>query len=40
MYANLNDLQYFETNITKGKHIINVEYTAERWIDKWDWVSK
>ena len=27
----INDLQYFETDISKGKHVIEVNYVAKRW---------
>jgi hypothetical protein len=37
---NLSDLKYFETDITKGEHLIRVEYTASVWTDISDWVKE
>jgi hypothetical protein len=38
---NLDDLKYFETNLTKGEHKIKVEYTANVWIDKSnEWINE
>jgi hypothetical protein len=39
VYA-LNDLKYFETDLSKGEHVIRVEYTANVWTDKSDWVKE
>lgn len=36
----LYDLKYFETAIDTGIHTINVEYLAEPWTDRHDWVMK
>ena len=36
----LADLKYFETSLTKGAHIIRVEYTAHVWIDNADWIKQ
>lgn len=36
---NLPDFLYFKTNISKGKHIIKVNYTATRWTVKDSWVK-
>jgi len=33
------DFLYFETDISKGKHIIKVNYTAVRWMYKDDWLK-
>jgi hypothetical protein len=39
-YININDLLFFETDITEGEHIIKVEYEALAEIDGSDWVNK
>lgn len=39
-YISLNDMVYFETNITKGKHVIEVSYNATQWKDTWNWVNE
>jgi len=31
---------YFETDIPKGKHVIEVNYGATKWTDTWDWVNE
>lgn len=36
----LTDLKYFEAPLKKGIHQIKVEYTAEVWEDRSDWVKK
>lgn len=36
----LNDLKYFETDLTKGEHRIRIEYTANVWTDISDWVKE
>ncbi len=36
----LNDLKYFETELTKGEHHIHIEYNASAWIDESDWVKE
>lgn len=33
-------LKYFETNLTKGEHLIKVEYQAKKWTDKSDWIKE
>lgn len=38
--VNLHDMIYFETNISKGEHIIEVSYKASVWTDTWDSVNK
>ena len=39
-YVNLYDMVYFETDISKGNHVIEVNYRATKWTDKWDWVKE
>ncbi len=36
----LNQLKYFETNITKGVHKVRVEYVANVWTNKSGWIKK
>ena len=36
----LHDMIYFETDISKGKHVIEVNYKATKWTDTWDWVNQ
>lgn len=36
----LSELKYFETDLTKGEHLITVEYTANVWTDNSDWVKE
>lgn len=36
----LTDLKYFETSLTKGAHIIRVEYIANVWTDHSGWVKE
>lgn len=36
----LNDLKYFEIDLTKGEHQIRVEYMANVWTDRSDWVKE
>lgn len=36
----LHDMIYFETDISKGTHVIEVNYRATSWIDRWDWVKE
>ncbi|MCZ2223750.1 MAG: hypothetical protein LC122_08990 [Chitinophagales bacterium] len=36
----LKDLKYFETNLSKGNHIIRVEYNASAWTDRAHWVAE
>jgi len=35
-----SDLKYFEINLTKGEHTIRVEYTANAWTDRSEWVKE
>lgn len=35
-----NDLKYFETILTKGEHIIRVEYNADVWTYNADWIKE
>ena len=35
----MEDLKFFETDLTEGDHIIRVEYVAGRWTDHSDWVN-
>ena len=39
-YVSLHDMIYFETDISKGKHVIEVNYRATKWTDTGDWVNK
>lgn len=39
-YISLNDMLYFETDISKGKHVIEVNYNAAQWIDNKDWIKE
>lgn len=36
----LNELKYFETDLSKGEHMIKVEYTADAWVDRSGWVKE
>ncbi|MBK7213278.1 MAG: hypothetical protein IPH88_08340 [Bacteroidales bacterium] len=36
----LNDLKYFETDLSEGEHIVRVEYTADVWTDVSDWIKE
>jgi hypothetical protein len=36
----INDLKYFETDITKGTHKVRVAYTATVWTDASGWVTE
>lgn len=36
----LHDMIYFETDISRGEHVIEVNYRAKKWIDTWDWVNE
>lgn len=36
----LNDLKYFETNLSKGEHKISVEYIANVWTDRSGWIKE
>jgi len=35
-----DQLKYFETDLSKGDHIIRVSYTAFQWINGWNWVNE
>ncbi len=35
----LNDLKYFETPLSEGKHVVRITYTANAWKDISGWVS-
>lgn len=39
-YYSLNDLKYFETSVSKGEHRIIIEYTADAWSDRSDWIKE
>ncbi len=39
-YVSLRDMIYFETDITQGKHIIEVNYRATKWTDARNWVKE
>jgi len=39
-HVSLHNMIYFETDIPKGKHVIEVSYRATKWIDTWDWVNE
>ncbi|MBS1553152.1 MAG: hypothetical protein JST15_13885 [Bacteroidetes bacterium] len=36
----LSELKYFQADLSKGKHTIRAEYTANVWIDRSDWVKE
>lgn len=36
----LHDLKYFEADLSKGEHLIRVEYVANAWTDVSDWVKE
>ncbi|MBK7158793.1 MAG: hypothetical protein IPH77_09580 [Ignavibacteria bacterium] len=36
----LSELKYFQVNLSKGKHTIRAEYTANVWTDRSDWVKE
>ncbi len=38
-YISLHDMIYFETDISKGKHVIEVNYRATKWTDARGWVK-
>ena len=37
---NLDDLKYFEANLSKGEHKIKIEYLANVWVDNSNWVKE
>jgi hypothetical protein len=39
-HYSLVDLIYFETDISKGEHVIEVNYRATKWTDQWDWINE
>ena len=39
-YISLKDMKYFETDISKGEHKIEVSYTSKKWTDGWDWINE
>ncbi len=39
IYVRTNECKYFETDIDKGEHLIEISYTADQWIDFTDWVT-
>ncbi|MDX2362728.1 MAG: hypothetical protein QNK23_18100 [Crocinitomicaceae bacterium] len=39
-YISLDDMIYFETDISEGSHIIEVSYRATKWTDTWDWINE
>ncbi|MGB0431783.1 MAG: hypothetical protein ACPGLV_15015 [Bacteroidia bacterium] len=39
-HVDINDLKFFETDITKGEHLIKVEYTANHWQYSGTWISE
>ena len=36
----LNNLKYFEANLSRGEHTIRVEYEASAWTDVSDWIKE
>jgi len=38
-FINFNNMVYFETDITKGKHLIEVSYIATEWVHTREWVN-
>jgi len=38
-WVQLEDLKFFETDLSEGEHVIRVEYVADRWEDRSDWVK-
>lgn len=36
----LNDLKYFEADLSRGEHVVRVEYTSLVWSDRSDWVKE
>lgn len=39
-HVSLHNMIYFETDISKGKHVIEVNYRGTKWTDSWDWVNE
>jgi hypothetical protein len=40
IYSQLNEFKYFETDIPKGKHVIEVTYEAHKWIDRTNYLNE
>ncbi|MCB0643669.1 MAG: hypothetical protein KDC44_18605, partial [Phaeodactylibacter sp.] len=40
MVLHLDDMLYFEVDLTEGLHRIRVQYQAQPWVDSWGWVKK
>jgi hypothetical protein len=38
--VDINDMRFFECDITKGSHIIEVGYRASKWVDSSGWVNE
>lgn len=38
--VDIDDLKFFETDLAEGSHIVRVEYVANCWIDRSDWVTE
>ena len=36
----IGDLKFFDVDFSEGPHTLNVEYTADQWIDRSDWIRK
>jgi len=39
-YVSVNNLKFFEADLSEGTHSIRVEYIAESWSDRSDWVTE
>jgi len=39
-HINLHHMIYFETDISKGEHMIEVAYRATKWVDGWDRINE
>jgi hypothetical protein len=39
-HVSLQNMIYFETDISEGEHVIEVNYKATKWTDTWDWVNE
>jgi len=39
-YVSIDDLKFFEADLSKGNHIIRVEYIADKWVDRSEWVKE
>ena len=39
-HVDFTNMVYFETDITEGKHTIEVSYRAEKWIGQWGWINE